>query len=365
MTKKGIFIAATGQNIGKTTLCLGIISGLKKKFKNIGFIKPVGQRHVNVGQFLDVDEDVVLFKEYFNLNSNYSDMSPIIIPQGFTRSFFDQKMDPKSFYKKITTSYETISKGQDFTIVEGTGHVGVGSIIETNNVKVASELGLDMVIIVSGGLGSAIDKLALNISMCQSYGVKIRGIILNRVQEDKQDMIKNYFPKALKQWGVPLIGCIPFSPILSTFSMNNFETLFNTKMLAGENSRFKLYEGIRLVAGSLKSYHQHWKPNQLIITPASREDVIISLLERHLVSQIEGDESPIEGMILTGTEPLDDWLLEQIKFCHVPTLYAPYCSYDVMKRVTNFIGKIKREDFEKVKNAIEIVENNVDFSFFN
>jgi len=34
----------------------------------VGFIKPVGQRHVIVEGNLKVDKDVVLFKEYFGLD---------------------------------------------------------------------------------------------------------------------------------------------------------------------------------------------------------------------------------------------------------------------------------------------------------
>ena len=45
MAKK-IFIAATMQNDGKTTVSLGLIAALKKRFERIGFIKPIGQRYL-------------------------------------------------------------------------------------------------------------------------------------------------------------------------------------------------------------------------------------------------------------------------------------------------------------------------------
>lgn len=44
-----IYVAATQQHVGKTTTCLSLISGLKKRFpQSIGYIKPVGQQHVPV-----------------------------------------------------------------------------------------------------------------------------------------------------------------------------------------------------------------------------------------------------------------------------------------------------------------------------
>lgn len=39
---KRVYVAATRQNEGKTTVCLGLLSAFKKRFAEIGFIKPVG-----------------------------------------------------------------------------------------------------------------------------------------------------------------------------------------------------------------------------------------------------------------------------------------------------------------------------------
>jgi len=77
-----IFVAATRQNVGKTTVSLALMSGLQKRFGKVGFIKPVGQQHVPVtgadGKELRVDKDVVVMKEYFKLDHlPYDHMSPV------------------------------------------------------------------------------------------------------------------------------------------------------------------------------------------------------------------------------------------------------------------------------------------------
>jgi len=43
-----LFVAATQQNDGKTTIALGLFAALRKRLGRIGFIKPVGQRFVDV-----------------------------------------------------------------------------------------------------------------------------------------------------------------------------------------------------------------------------------------------------------------------------------------------------------------------------
>jgi BioD-like phosphotransacetylase family protein len=287
-------------------------------------------------------------------------MSPVIIPSGFTRSYLANEIGHDALHQQIVEGFKHVAQDNDFTVVEGTGHVGVGSIIDLNNARVAADLGLDMVLIGSGGLGSAIDELALNIEMCRRYNVTIRGVILNRVMDDKREMILEYIPKALKEYGIPLIGCIPFSRFLSTHSMEDFEVLFDTKMLAGEAYRHDHYRSTRLVAGSLQSYRAEEMPGELIITPASRDDIIEEVLRRY-PKPADAEGQLHIGVLLTGRQKPSTAILERIRNSEIPFLYVPMCSYDVMKKITSLVSKIRRDDARKVQRAIDIVQSNIDF----
>lgn len=353
MRTRAIFIAATGQNVGKTTTCLGIMAGLRKRYGDVGFIKPVGQVHTTVEGGAKVDKDTVLFKETFALKADYQDLSPVIIPAGFSRSFLSGQVAEETIHRCIREAFQRIATSNAYTVVEGTGHVGVGSIIGLNNVKVAAELGLEMVIVASGGLGSAIDSLALNLAMCEKHGVPVRGVILNRVLDTKRAMILEYFPKALEPFEVPLIGCIPYCDFLSIPTMEDFEALFGTKLLSGHRYRYRHFRHTRLVAGSLQSYLAENNPSELVITPASRDEIIAAILERQLDHKV--------GLLLTGREPPSQKTLERIQASDVPALYAPLCSYDAMKAITSFTAKIRGQDVRKVHKAIELVESHINF----
>ncbi|CCB91369.1 putative cobyrinic acid a,c-diamide synthase family protein [Waddlia chondrophila 2032/99] len=357
MPKRAIFIAATGQHVGKTTLCLGIIAGLKKLFPSVGFIKPVGQQHIHIDPETIVDKDAVLFKKHFHLSSSWKDMSPVIIPSGFTRDYVDKKISEENLLQDIHAAYQRISNANAFTVVEGTGHVGVGSIINLNNVKVASELGLDMVIIASGGLGSAHDELALNISLCQQYGVNIRGVILNRVIDKKRTMIQDYFPRALERWKIPLIGCVPYNAFLDKPTIRDFESLFDTQLISGKEHHYRHFISFRLVAGSVDAFKQEIIPKELIITPATRNDIIFTYIERYMENgaNLEG------GIILTGRHPPEKNTINALSQTDIPVLYAPVCSFDAMKMITSFTAKIRTKDLQKIERAIKLVEENIDF----
>ena len=160
MGKVALFVAATGQNVGKTTTCLGLVSGLKKRFESVGFMKPVGQEHIETETGVHVDKDVVLFKSHFELKDSYEEMSPVLFPRGFTRDYLDGKVDHKDLVEKIGASYAAIAKRNEAFVVEGTGHTGVGSIVDLNNAQFAALLKCPVVLVASGGRGSAFDDLA-------------------------------------------------------------------------------------------------------------------------------------------------------------------------------------------------------------
>ena len=112
--KKGIFVAATGQHVGKTTLCLGFLAALKQYYTSVGFLKPVGQQHVQISNTLKVDKDVVLFKEHFGLNSAYHVMNPVLCPKGFTRNYLDGGVKTELLKEQVLDSYKTLQKEHDF-----------------------------------------------------------------------------------------------------------------------------------------------------------------------------------------------------------------------------------------------------------
>ena len=75
---------------------------------------------------LHVDKDVILFKDYFHMNSGEEEMSPVLFPRGFTRDYLDGKVDHAQMLEKIRKAFNHLKDMNDITVVEGTGHCGVG-----------------------------------------------------------------------------------------------------------------------------------------------------------------------------------------------------------------------------------------------
>lgn len=353
---QGIFIGATGENVGKTTTSLGIYALLSKRFDSVGFIKPVGQRTVLINN-TSVDKDITLFKERFNIDASPEDMSPMTFTSGVSKKIIDQHILTSSLKTKITDAYDRISQKHSFTLVEGTGHVGVGSVASINNAQVASMLGLDMVLVAAGGIGSCLDSIHLNLALCKQHNVRVKGVIINKIKPEKQSMIEHYITRALEPHSIPVLGFLPFNPNLSLPTMRDFELLFKTSMISGEKSRFKSFSNPLLVSESRSTFLAQIGMHQLIITPACREDIAYAALEFSSCHP----ESNI-GLILTGNQPLTPELKKALIDSSLPSLHAAYPSYDVMYKISNYNVKIRSHDHSKIDTAIHLIEDRIDLN---
>ena len=176
-------------------------------------MKPVGQRTV-IDDGQPADEDSVLMRAVFGLPEPYTVMSPVHIPRGFTKAYIagQRRRGPRARGSAPPTPR---SPDHDILLVEGTGHAGVGAVIGLSNARVASLLRAPAVIVSEGGVGRPIDEIVLNASHFEAHGVPVAGAIVNKVRVDEQPGIEKTLERGLARHGIPLLGVLPYRPILS------------------------------------------------------------------------------------------------------------------------------------------------------
>src|SRR5213080_1750762 len=209
-----VFIAATRQNDGETTASLGLIATLQQHYPRVGYIKPVGQRFVEIAE-QKIDEDIVLMDSVYQLNCPLVDMSPIAVEPDFTRKYL-QSSNNDALVKKIQKAFDRVAWEKDFVLCEGSGHAGVGSVFDLSNAQVAKILGAKVIIVTQGGIGKPIDEVALNQALFEKEGVEIIGVIINKVIGTKLDYVADFARRGLKRKGLELLGVIPHQQILSS-----------------------------------------------------------------------------------------------------------------------------------------------------
>ena len=212
-TTPRVFIAATRMNDGKTTTSLGLIAALQQYYPRIGYIKPVGQRFVEIEE-QKIDEDTVLMDSVFRLNCPLVDMSPIAVEPDFTRKYLESANND-ALVKKIKKAFDRVAWEKDFVLCEGSGHAGVGSVFDLSNAQVAKILGAKVIIVTQGGIGRPIDEVSLNQALFEKEGVEIIGVIVNKVMGAKLDYVTDFVRRGLKRKGLDLLGVLPHQQVLS------------------------------------------------------------------------------------------------------------------------------------------------------
>ena len=355
MAKK-IFIAATQQNDGKTTVSVGLISAFKKRFERIGFIKPIGQRYL-MEQGYKVDEDSVLIEKIFGIRCNIKDMSPVAIDKGFTERFIDKGAD-EDYSKLIKDSFDKVAKDNDLVIIEGTGHAGVGSVFDLSNATVAKLLDTNVILISSGGVGKPIDEVMLNKALLDKEGVNLAGVIVNKVLPEKYDRISRLARKGLEQKGLNVFGMLPHQRILDIPTLREIKEELKLDALFTGRSLDKPAENVLIGAMNVKDALVFIQNNSLMIIPGDREDMIEVMCKIDAGKLKKGCR--ISGIILSGGFMPKRKSLQLLERSNISALITKEDTYKIASRVNSMIVKLKPQDAEKIKIIVDMVEQYVD-----
>ncbi len=352
---KKIFIAATKQNDGKTTVSLGLVCNFQKSFKKVGFIKPIGQRYLEE-EGMKIDEDSVLIEKICGIRCGLKDMSPIAVEKGFTEDYIAHP-DKQFMTSRIKDSYRRVSKGKNFLVIEGTGHAGVGSVFDHWHAQVARLLGSKVIIISSGGVGRPIDEIVLNKALFEREGVKVIGAIINKVRPEKYDKINRLVRKGLKRKGIEVLGVIPYNPMLSRptieqiYEETGFEALCGKEFL--ERPVSQVFVGAMEPHDAIK----YIVDDSLMITPGDREDMIMTALG--CFREVEDKRLKVSGIVLSGGIKPEPPIMNLLSKASIPVLLSKADTYEVATRIHDLTVKIRPADKDKVSAVIKLIRDTV------
>ncbi len=354
---KNIFIAATRQHVGKTTTTLGLTAGYQSIGYNVGYCKPVGQNFSDV-QNIRVDKDCILFSDLIGFELDANIHSPVILPKGATKSYLKE---PENFdYESaIIKAKKYLDVHYDIMIYEGTGHTGVGSVVDLSNAKVAKMLDAGVVMVLEGGIGSTIDMLNMTTALFREYDVPLIGVIINKVIPEKIEVIRKYLSIWLKRKNIPLLGVVPYDKKLAHPLMGTVCKALKAEVHYYEENLENRIE--HMLAGSLVDL-KGLKATQNILLIASSRTVDRALLKVKAFSKHEEvDDSPLSGVVITGAEELTDESISYIQEHKIPVINTHLDTYGAVTKINSIEVKINRRTPWKVKRAIAMVEETVNF----
>jgi BioD-like phosphotransacetylase family protein len=279
------------------------------------------------------------------------------VERGFTEKYI-LRPSPRNITGQILRSFKRVCEGNDFVVIEGTGHAGVGSVFDHSNAAVARLLRSKVIIISSGGIGRPIDEVVLNKALFEKEGVEVLGVIVNKVLPEKIDKIRPLVERGLKRNGLRLLGVIPYNPVLSYATMRQILEETDFGILCG---RGYLENSVsRVIVGAMEPHDaiRYIVNESLLITPGDREDIIMAALG--CWQKKGGRKLKVSGIILTGGIVPARTIVRLLDDMNIPVLLSRDDTYKVVAMVHDLTVKIRPQDRIKIQTVVKLIRDNVD-----
>lgn len=349
---KKIFVAATGQHCGKTTTSLSLIHLARRKYRRVGFIKPMGPKLASFGG-RDVDVDAALIAQVYGMEGDLEYMSPVVIHSHTTRDVLEGTITRDSLLKRIRNAVTVLEEKCDFLIIEGAGHAGVGSVVGLSNADIAAELKAPVLMVAGGGVGSVIDDISLNLSLFRAAGAEVRMVLPNKLIAEKRERTMRYLQLAFKDEPFQVVGGFNYSPILADPPMNHLADLLGLEVRGTEEQAAQIVHHVQLGAAATQRVVDLLMPSTLLIITTSRDELLVMIATLYHLPEFK---PKIAGLLITGVSPVADIVQRVIDDAGIPYMRTELTTAQAFSAINEYVSKIRAEDKEKIALVQKLAE---------
>lgn len=181
---KGIFITATGTDVGKTYISALIVKTMRENGLNCGYYKPALSGAEELDGKIIPGDCAYVFKRA-GMTANASDYVSYIFKPAVSPHLAAQIEKKPIRLDKILNDFTKIKNQFDYVITEGAGGIVCPFNMDENLIlpDVIKALGLDIIVVASAELGS-INSTVLTVEYAKQQGINVKGIILNKYDEN-------------------------------------------------------------------------------------------------------------------------------------------------------------------------------------
>ena len=352
-----IFVAATGQNSGKTTTSLSLMHLARKKYGRVGFIKPLGPKPCSYrGRTMDMD--AALIAEVYGLDDDLPYMSPVVLEPGATKQVLDGRIDGNGLLAAMQSAAAELERRCDFLIIEGSGHSGVGTVIGLSNARVARELEAPVMVISGGGIGNVVANVALNLAMFRQEGVEVRLVLANKLLSAKREESLHFLRLAFGRLGVRVWGGFNYSPILANPTLTRIAKILERPLMGETGAASRILHHIQLGAASTQRVADLLEESSLVLVNSTRDELLVMLASLYRHPEYR---SKIAGMVIAGLNPVSKITQMIVDGSGIPYIRTEITHAEAFTTLTSDVSKITAGDHEKLALVRQLAEAELDF----
>jgi BioD-like phosphotransacetylase family protein len=357
MAKK-LFIAAIDKNSGKTTTSISLMHLAMKKYKRVGFIKPFGGQSVKYRGRI-VDKDVALMSQVFNLNKDLDLMSPVVLSPDTTHKVVDGNISPADLQKRIMTAYAELEKKCDFIIIEGSGHPGVGSVMQISNARIAHMLDAPLLLVTGGGLGSVVDRLSMIQAYFEKERVDVRAILVNKLIAERRERTLDYLRRALVNEKYKVMGGFNYQPILANPTLERISRILELELHGNQRDKHKIIFKVLVGAASTQRIMEILNEPSLMLVTSSRDELLVTLAHHYRMPEYR---PLLVGLVISGISPISGVTQKILDNSRIPYMRSEkLSSAELYMLISKDVSKIIAQDKEKLGLIRRLAEESLDF----
>ncbi len=211
--KFSCFVTGTDTGVGKTLISAALLDALRRH----GLVSVTGMKPVAAGAAILngelFNDDVAMLAARSSTTLPRDLTTPYLLKEAAAPHIAAALEHVEIDSSALLQAYQQIAQQSDAIVVEGVGGFRVPLNDQFDTADLATQLGLDMILVVGLRLG-CINHALLTAEAITSRGLKIAGWVANQIDVDMPHQKANV--QALQQrLSAPLIGVVPWMPVPS------------------------------------------------------------------------------------------------------------------------------------------------------
>ncbi|GAA4018313.1 phosphate acetyltransferase [Deinococcus rubellus] len=347
------FVGPVGQDVGLTSVALGLARALSRSGARVAFLKPVAQDHTAP------DRSTVFARTFLA-------SVPDPLPRAHAETLLGRE-NSDDLLEEVVALAEQARQGADVLVVEGLNLAGGSSYAGNLNALISRTLGAEAVLVASlrpaeagaGTLGDSLEITARDYD--RSDGGGLAGLILNHVPLGTDfgaalAELRRHAP-SLAGGKLPLLGVIGEQTDLYAPRTGDVARLLGATVLnEGELNTRRVVSTV-VSARSAPYVADLLRPGALVVAPGDREDIVMAASLAHLSGV------PLAGLLLTAGSVPDDSIARLCRAAlsgSMPVLQVAANTYTTAGRLTQMERKIPLDDLERLERTLEFIADRLD-----
>jgi len=340
---RSIYIASPNAGTGKSTVALGLIVCLTKVVAKVGVFRP----------FVDSrDEDPFLNL----LLARSRSATPAAQCVGVT--WDEYHAAPEESLSRIVDAYRAVARDHDVVIIDGSDFTDVAGTPELDlNARVAANIGVPVLLVVSGRDAPEDVRASVEVSVAEIAENHARtvAVIANRCPAAARGAVS----AALSGIEDLTVTTLPEVPLLSAPSVREIADAVEGTLIAGDAALLEREaEGVLVAAMDVSHVLERLAEGQVVIVPADRSAVIISLAAAHASTGFPN----LAGLVLNGGFRVAPHVLKLIRGLEqpLPVITSPLNTFAAASVAGSLRGRLGGASEHKLDVAVTTFEQETD-----